>query len=877
MAKIIGDLNIKNGNLNIGTGTTIDNVLTDILVVDTSGTVKLRDVGTLAEGSSLSASTPYEFTTGTTEGSIQPSYSTSQGISNIGLWTTVAGGSGHTTTKSTKHSFIGGGRKNTLYSNDAVITGGFNHLITGLGSGDFIGAGQGHTITDTYSGNKNNFIGGGSNIVGGYSNSVSFVYGGGILYDTILIGSWASSSIVGGRGNDISYYKFAFIGEGYNNKIGIVNQSPGTVGGGGFIGSGGYNIISGNTALVAPGFYSTNSILNGAQNKIITYSSGAGTNLNATIIGGRQNKIYSGDGTTEPINSARSTNYSFIGNGKTNTINWVTIVTGSSRTATYNFIGNGLSNKVEDSNYGIIGTGFENQITGTSKFSSILNGKSNVLGSGWAYNSILGGYINNIPIGGYSTIVGGYENLLSGAHSVINGGKKNQIIGGYNSYYSSIGGGYGNILQGDYSSIGGGYNNIVDQTTTFNSTNINVGVGSTIETITHNLFDSTIGGDDITVTSGGTTVNLLNISTLYPGITSTTVNIISSDQLSIEFSNTGSSETLTDVVVNLNRTSVPPNSSSIVGGFNNNLKHSKYSTIVGGSGNDIKFSTNSNIGGGYNNRIGGGKNNFIGGGGYAFGTPIGNTIGNSTGSVIVGGGTYFAFNGLDLYSIGTNIIYNTNNSFIGGGISNTISGLTSQTGFQTIVGGRSNKIYGNSTNWGAFIGGGEENVIRRSDNVGILSGWYNKILGSSNSISSNHSSIVGGNGNLINDSRSSTIGGGSGNTIKTNSHYSSILGGDGNTISGLTNTHIIGSNITASTSNTTYVNDLNINDIVTGTTNELVGILSNGTLIKNPILTVADDDSDAALSGVTTGQFYQLSGNGAPPFSGLTGVVMVKQ
>lgn len=113
------------------------------------------------------------------------------------------------------------------------------------------------------------------------------------------------------------------------------------------------------------------------------------------------------------------------------------------------------------------------------------------------------------------------------------------------------------------------------------------------------------------------------------------------------------------------------------------------------------------------------------------------------------------------------------------------------------------------------------------------------------------------------------------NTITT-SDYSSILGGQNNIISGLTNTHIIGSNITALSGNTTYVNELNINDITTGVTNEIVGILSDGTIIKNPKLTMADDDADAGLSGVTKGQFYQLSGNGGGAFSGLLGVVIVK-
>ena len=71
------------------------------------------------------------------------------------------------------------------------------------------------------------------------------------------------------------------------------------------------------------------------------------------------------------------------------------------------------------------------------------------------------------------------------------------------------------------------------------------------------------------------------------------------------------------------------------------------------------------------------------------------------------------------------------------------------------------------------------------------------------------SAIVGGVGNCINNiSKWSFIGGGSNNHIDNYGIYSSIIGGRNNYNNGFYNTHIIGSNINANASNTTFVNNL---------------------------------------------------------------------
>ena len=80
-----------------------------------------------------------------------------------------------------------------------------------------------------------------------------------------------------------------------------------------------------------------------------------------------------------------------------------------------------------------------------------------------------------------------------------------------------------------------------------------------------------------------------------------------------------------------------------------------------------------------------------------------------------------------------------------------------------------------------------------------------------------NSVIVGGSVNDIQSTGDySHIGGGYNNTIDSSGHYNAILGGEGNTINGsLTDTFIVGSNITATISNTTFTENLHVHGTYT--------------------------------------------------------------
>ena len=103
-------------------------------------------------------------------------------------------------------------------------------------------------------------------------------------------------------------------------------------------------------------------------------------------------------------------------------------------------------------------------------------------------------------------------------------------------------------------------------------------------------------------------------------------------------------------------------------------------------------------------------------------------------------------------------------------------------------------------NWCNSIGGG--------GNV-LMGGWYNTAT------DSEYCNNIGGTYNTLTNSKYSTVIGGDfngagGNTLINVSGCTII--GSGNLINSLSDTHIIGSSITGTTSNTTYVNNFNIND-----------------------------------------------------------------
>ena len=297
--------------------------------------------------------------------------------------------------------------------------------------------------------------------------------------------------------------------------------------------------------------------------------------------------------------------------------------------------------------------------------------------------------------------------------------------------------------------------------------------------------------------------------------------------------------------------------STILNGRNNNITSSNYATILGGQGSDITSSAYGITGGRVNRLITSPQSLAIGGR-Y-------NIITTSTDSSILGGYTN-TITSSDYSSIVgglTNTIETAPKSFIGGGEDNTITGSN----HSSIVSGKNNSI--ESTFFGftkpvyVSILGGKNNIIKGLSNYSsILGGGRSGEINDNNVIYSSKGSIIGngianyitysgysiigsGSQNVASYSYYSNIGTGKLNTITSNSKYSSILngksneiqtstyssilGGQSNNITSLNNVYILGSNITATVADTTYVNNLNINDVPnTATTSDVLVRESDG-------------------------------------------------
>lgn len=203
------------------------------------------------------------------------------------------------------------------------------------------------------------------------------------------------------------------------------------------------------------------------------------------------------------------------------------------------------------------------------------------------------------------------------------------------------------------------------------------------------------------------------------------------------------------------------NSSTIAGGFNNDIgAYSSFSVIGGGSFNEIVTSAySSTIPGGYSNNvaanshsatIAGGRVNHIGENSYSasIGGGSDNNIGLSSPSATIAGGK--------LNHIGANSPY----SVIGGGTNNDIAANAQYT---TIAGGVLNDIGTNTI--ASTIGGGLNNHIAAN---------------------TTSSTIAGGEYNHIGkNSHYSAVGGGYNNTIAVNADYATIPGGIGNSATNL--------------------------------------------------------------------------------------------
>ena len=170
------------------------------------------------------------------------------------------------------------------------------------------------------------------------------------------------------------------------------------------------------------------------------------------------------------------------------------------------------------------------------------------------------------------------------------------------------------------------------------------------------------------------------------------------------------------------------------------------------------------------------KNLIVGPDNYIDNTATNSFIGGGTGSIVSNSSNAFIGGGKDNY------IYTSNFSTILGGIQNT----SSNGGSNTILGGDYNSLI---TNYG-FIGNGYNNHIQGSTNAynAIVSGKNNTITASL-SIKENVNFIGGGKDNTISGSRSG------------------ILGGENNNVNH-NDSFIIGSNLTTTADETTFMNNL---------------------------------------------------------------------
>lgn len=108
---------------------------------------------------------------------------------------------------------------------------------------------------------------------------------------------------------------------------------------------------------------------------------------------------------------------------------------------------------------------------------------------------------------------------------------------------------------------------------------------------------------------------------------------------------------------------------------------------------------------------------------------------------------------------------------------------------------------------------GSENSVILSGDFNVNRGFFSVVAGGeSNTASNKYSFLGGGKGNTV-DADFGIIVGGSGNIV--NGKYSSVLAGQNNNIQKHTNSHIIGSDITADRDDTTFVNNLSIKNIPT--------------------------------------------------------------
>ena len=281
--------------------------------------------------------------------------------------------------------------------------------------------------------------------------------------------------------------------------------------------------------------------------------------------------------------------------------------------------------------------------------------------------------------------------------------------------------------------------------------------------------------------------------------------------------------------------------------------------IGGGELHDIQGAFDA-IGGGYQNCTCGGEGKAgPTQGGYHF---IGGGVTNEAYGVanIVGGGisnrAYCFFDGKEAIGMNailggeSNMIDGAAYALVGAGNKNSIYTHDPAAAVEfgsAIAGGGGNVInlssgeYDGNQGQGSFIGGGMENCIVDTQ-LSTISGGEGNLIESNAATQAagtctRYGTVGGGRQNTIND-LAGTIGGGCCNHIATGK-YSSITGGCQN-VTCCDNSHAIGSSITTTRIDTTFVNNLNVGQAV-------------------PLVDYADNVA-ALAGGLTAGDVYRLTG-----------------
>jgi hypothetical protein len=763
-----------------------------------------------------------------------------------------------------------GGDCNIASGTYSSIVGGFSSRATGYAT--FVGAGSGNRATGNYAvavgGNKNTASGNYSSINGGCCNTASAAYNvvvGG-RNNTASVGTFAN--VVGGLSN-LAQGRASIVAAG-NSNCAIGNCS--SVGGGlqncalaapSNIAGGSCNAITASSAysIIVGGLGNFNplrdSIIGGgvanhtggfAPFNITTASiSGNGTQTRLTGTGiqscfsfpfttGNVSLYYatptvplsSGIFTTATI-AATGTNFIVVNNDYSTctssglsatsvyvydrTINQTgyvnTIAGGKLNTASgrYSFIGGGASNTVTGSCSVIVG-GCANTVI--ANCASILGGRGNIICTGGAAGTA-SGYLNqvigNIGVAmgasnracGSVNVVLGHANTTCGARTTISGGYRQTASGNY----SNIAGGLCNTVLGAFSTIAGGKFN-------------------------HNpLFNSSIVGGSFNHTGGFTPANITFGANLSGNGTNTALIATGIGSCFSASGTTGAVSLMwmTSGTANSTLSSACFTTANVVtNAANCIIINEDYSACRTGLSacSIFVYDRCLNIGG---------RNSFIGGGILNTASGCYNFVGSGFRNTSFGSFSFVGGGDTNTISTGSynNIVGGITNTISTGNYNNIVGGLTNRIcagSYHSILGGLFNTVNSPANDVNTILGGsgnaicgGSRNTVSGYTNC-ITSGGASTVIGGRNNIASGGCIFIGAGCRNLVSSGFSVIVGGFCNTASGN--YSFVAGGSANNTKGFANTFILGSSLSASKANYTYVNNLSVQGNIESNTNYVV-------------------------------------------------------